>query len=52
MSDFNFKKAGSKRYCEPRSIGSILEEMLNGNTPLAVDYRQFVSKLKSGKNKK
>ena len=34
------KKAGSKRMNEPRLIGSIVTEMLNSDSPLAVAYRE------------
>ena len=42
------KKAGSKKSNEPRLLGSIVEEMLHGNSPLAVGYRQYIASLENG----
>ena len=42
------KKAGSKKSKEPRLLGSIVEEMLHGNSPLAVGYRQYIASLENG----
>jgi hypothetical protein len=36
-------KAGSRELKEPRLLGSIVEEMLHGNSPLAVGYRQYIA---------
>lgn len=37
----NFE-AGSKESNEPRLLGSIVSEMLHGNSPLAKGYRQYI----------
>ena len=42
------KKAGSKKSNEPRLLGSIVEEMLHGNSPLAVGYRQYIASQENG----
>ena len=41
-------KAGSRELKEPRLLGSIIEEMLHGNSPLAVGYRQYIASLENG----
>ena len=41
-------KAGSKKSNEPRLRGSIVEEMLHGNSPLAVGYRQYIASQENG----
>jgi hypothetical protein len=41
-------EAGSKKSKEPRLLGSIVEEMLHGNSPLAVGYRQYIASLENG----
>ena len=41
-------KAGSKKNNEPRLLGSIVEEMLHGNSPLAVGYRQYIASQENG----
>ena len=41
-------EAGSKKSNEPRLLGSIVEEMLHGNSPLAVGYRQYIASLENG----
>ena len=41
-------KAGSRELKEPRLLGSIVEEMLHGNSPLAVGYRQYIASLENG----
>ena len=47
--DFVFgKKAGSKGMNEPRLLGSIVEEMLHDNSPLAKGYRQYIASLENG----
>ena len=38
----NFE-AGSKESKEPRLLGSIVSEMLHGNSPLAKGYRKFLA---------
>lgn len=38
--DCNNSQAGSQNENEPRLIGSIVDEMLHGNSPLAVAFRQ------------
>lgn len=35
--------AGSEKKHEPRLLGSIVEEMLHGNSPLAKGYRVHLS---------
>ena len=40
-------EAGSKKSYEPRLLGSIVEEMLHGNSPLAVGYRQYIASLEN-----
>jgi len=41
-------KADSKKSNEPRLLGSIVEEMLHGNSPLAVGYRQYIASHENG----
>ena len=41
-------KAGSRESNEPRLLGSIVEEMLHGNSPLAVGYRQYIASQENG----
>ena len=41
-------KAGSKKSKEPRLLGSIVEEMLHGSSPLAVGYRQYIASQENG----
>ena len=41
-------EAGSKKSYEPRLLGSIVEEMLHGNSPLAVGYRQYIASQENG----
>ena len=41
-------KAGSRELKEPRLLGSIVEEMLHGNSPLAVGYRQYIASQENG----
>ncbi len=41
-------EAGSKKSHEPRLLGSIVEEMLHGSSPLAVGYRQYIASLENG----
>jgi len=36
-------EAGSRESSEPRLLGSIVSEMLHGNSPLARGYRQFIA---------
>ena len=43
----NFE-AGSQESHEPRLLGSIVEEMLHGNSPLAKGYRQYIASLENG----
>ena len=43
-------EAGSKKSYEPRLLGSIVEEMLHGNSPLAVGYRQYIASLENGED--
>ena len=43
--NFDSKKAGSQEQNEPRLLGSIVEEMLHGNSPLAKGYRQYIASL-------
>ena len=45
------KKAGSKKSKEPRLLGSIVEEMLHGDSPLAVGYRQYIASQEIGEAK-
>lgn len=40
-------EAGSKKSKEPRLLGSIVEEMLHGDSPLAVGYRQYIASLEN-----
>ena len=47
--NFDSKKAGSQESHEPRLLGSIVEEMLHGNSPLAKGYRQYIASLENGK---
>ena len=41
-------EAGSRESNEPRLLGSIVEEMLHGNSPLAVGYRQYIASQENG----
>lgn len=41
-------KAGSQEQSEPRLLGSIVEEMLHGNSPLAKGYRQYIASQENG----
>ena len=34
-------EAGSRESNEPRLLGSIISEMLHGNEPFAIGYRQY-----------
>ena len=36
-------EAGSRESNEPRLLGSIVSEMLHGNSPLAIGYRQYIA---------
>lgn len=36
-------QAGSEQKNEPRLLGSIVDEMLHGNSPLAIGYRQYIA---------
>lgn len=36
-------EAGLKESNEPRLLGSIVSEMLHGNSPLAIGYRQYIA---------
>lgn len=36
-------EAGSSESNEPRLLGSIVSEMLHGNSPLAIGYRQYIA---------
>lgn len=36
-------EAGSRESNEPRLLGSIVSEMLQGNSPLAIGYRQYIA---------
>lgn len=46
---FNAKtKAGSQEQNEPRLLGSIVSEMLHGNSPLAIGYRQYIASQENG----
>lgn len=36
-------EAGSQEQKEPRLLGSIVKEMLHGNSPLAKGYRQYIA---------
>jgi hypothetical protein len=43
-------KAGSQEQNEPRLLGSIVEEMLHGNSPLAKGYRQYIASQENGED--
>lgn len=46
---FNAKtKAGLRKSNKPRLLGSIVEEMLHGSSPLAVGYRQYIASQENG----
>ena len=36
-------ETGSQKSQEPRLLGSIVSEMLHGNSPLAIGYRQYIA---------
>jgi len=40
--------AGSQEQNEPRLLGSIVKEMLHGNSPLAKGYRQYIASQENG----
>ena len=40
-------EAGSRESNEPRLLGSIVEEMLHGKSPLAKGYRQYIASLEN-----
>ena len=42
-----FESVGSRESNEPRLLGSIVEEMLHGDSPLAVGYRQYIASLEN-----
>lgn len=44
-------EAGSKESNEPRLLGSIVSEMLHGNSPLAIGYRQYIASHENGENR-
>jgi hypothetical protein len=44
----NSFEAGSQEQNEPRLFGSIVEEMLLGNSPLAKGYRQYIASRENG----
>ena len=44
----NSFEAGSQEQNEPRLLGSIVEEMLHGNSPLAKGYRQYIASQENG----
>ncbi|MBO4905855.1 MAG: hypothetical protein J5486_02320 [Bacteroidaceae bacterium] len=48
FNTFDSKKAGSQEQNEPRLLGSIVEEMLHGNSPLAKGYRQYIASRENG----
>lgn len=41
-------KAGSRESNEPRLLGSIVSEMLHGDSPLAIGYRQYIASQENG----
>ena len=43
-------KAGSRESSEPRLLGSIVSEMLHGNSPLAIGYRQYIASQENGED--
>ena len=43
-------EAGSKKSHEPRLLGSIVKEMLHGNSPLAIGYRQYIASQENGED--
>lgn len=43
-------EAGSQESHEPRLLGSIVEEMLHGNSPLAKGYRQYIASQENGED--
>ena len=43
-------EAGSRESNEPRLLGSIVSEMLHGDSPLAVGYRQYIASLENGED--
>ena len=48
FKNIDSKKAGSQEQNEPRLLGSIVEEMLHGNSPLAKGYRQYIASQENG----
>ena len=46
--NFDSKKVSSQEQNEPRLLGSIVEEMLHGNSPLAKGYRQYIVSQENG----
>ena len=43
-------EAGSRKSNEPRLFGSIVSEMLHGNSPLAIGYRQYIVSQENGED--
>ena len=43
-------EAGSRESNEPRLLGSIVSEMLHGNSPLAIGYRQYIASQENGED--
>lgn len=43
--------AGSRNENEPRLLGSIVDEMLNGNSPLAENRRKFLAEKETNAEK-
>ncbi len=43
-------EAGSRESSEPRLLGSIVSEMLHGDSPLAIGYRQYIASLENGED--
>ena len=43
-------KAGSKETNEPRLLGSIMDEMLHSNEPLAKGFRQYIASRENGED--
>lgn len=48
---FSKKVAGSQKSHEPRLVGSIITEMLLGNSPLAQGYRKHLASIEHSAEK-
>lgn len=50
-SFFNRGRGLTKRYCKPRHIGEIINEMLRSESPLAKEYRKLFASYETSAEK-